>query len=36
MLQTIGIGVVEVDNNELIIAGKNKDTNNLLLMYGIY
>ena len=36
MLQYIGLGVVEVDSNELIIAGKNKDTNAILLMYGIY
>ncbi|KAL4495086.1 hypothetical protein ABPG72_015786 [Tetrahymena utriculariae] len=36
MLTNIGIGVVEVDNNELICAGKNISSQNIMLLYGSY
>lgn len=36
MLSVIGIGVVEVDNNELICAGKNVSTTIIMLFYGSY
>lgn len=36
MLSAIGIGVVEVDNNELICAGKNIASQNIMLLYGSY
>ena len=36
MLSFIGIGVVEVDNNELICAAKNISSQNVMLFYGSY
>ena len=36
MLSALGIGVIEVDGNELICAGKNISSTNVLLFYGSY
>jgi len=36
MLSALGIGVIEVDGNELICAAKNISSTNVLLLYGSY